>query len=411
MPMEALSASHAARHSVIAKQPDGNERPRRWLVPAVAALTLAAAGWTIAYLAATVPGAWLSNAPVQLFSGAQMTITRGSGFSDGTNFIINATDPTGLAIVTIDTPTVHANDYRRIRWKALSIDPEVTLTALWRSDAAPGRINSAPLVPYGNDVVLALPQAPDWSGRIEGIALTINGTLRQPIFIQEARIEPIDMRTVVSDRLHDWFHFIHWSGLSINTAIGGPLEQPVWLTVAAAAVVLTAVGLCFAWGRRRLSATALSLAVAAIIATGWLALDVRWLWSRLQQTQATAATYAGKSLREKHLSDIDGYVYAFAEQVILRLPSTPSRVFVGADDHYFGGRLAYQLYPHNAYMNHDTGALPPVERCKPGDFVVIFRRKGVVYDPVNRMLSWDQQRAVPADVLIAHQGNAAFRLR
>jgi len=37
------------------------------------------------------------------------------------------------------------------------------------------------------------------------------------------------------------------------------------------------------------------------------------------------------------------------------------RVFVGADDHYFGGRLAYHLYPHNAYMNHDTGALPAVD--------------------------------------------------
>ena len=151
--------------------------------------------------------------------------------------------------------------------------------------------------------------------------------------------------------------------------------------------------------------------MAAIVVVGWVVLDVRWLWSRVEQTQVTAEAFAGKSPRDKHLADIDGYVYAFAEQVIRRLPNTPSRVFVGADDHYFGGRLAYHLYPHNAYMNHDTGALPLVEQCKPGDYVVVFRRKGVVYDTANRTLSWDQQRAVPADILIAHQGSAAFRLR
>ena len=123
------------------------------------------------------------------------------------------------------------------------------------------------------------------------------------------------------------------------------------------------------------------------------------------------STESGKPLRDKHLSDFDGYVYAFAEQVKKRLPATSSRVLVGADDQYFGGRLAYHLYPHNVYMNHHTGALPSVDVARPGDFIVVFRRKGVVYDPANRMLSWDQQRAVPADVLIAHQGNAAFRLR
>jgi hypothetical protein len=42
---------------------------------------------------------------------------------------------------------------------------------------------------------------------------------------------------------------------------------------------------------------------------------------------------------------------------------------------------------------------------------VVFRRHGIQYDPANQMLSWDKQPPVRAEILIAHQGNAAFRLR
>ena len=411
MPIEVARASDYASASIDAVQTDDNERSHRWLMPAAMALVLSSVAWTLAYLVTVAPGPWLSGPPTYPIGGAQMVITRGSGHFDGRTVHIRATDATGLAIVTIQTPEVDAKHYRRIRWKVLSVDPEVTIALLWRSDSAPGKINSVPLLPYGPDMFQALPQPPDWSGKVDGIALAVRGVLRQPMFIEEASIEPIDARSVFADRLHDWFQFSHWSGLSINTAIGGPLEQPVWLPVGTAVVILTAIGLCAAWGRGRLSTKAQSLSVAAIVVAGWVVLDVRWLWSRLEQTQVTAKTFAGKSPRDKHFADIDGYVYAFAEQLIRRLPSTPSRVFVSADDHYFGGRLAYHLYPHNAYMNHDTGALPSVEQCKPDDFIVVFRRKGVVYDTENRMLSWDQQRAIPADILIAHQGNAAFRLR
>ena len=403
--------SHSDRNTDIGTQRFNNRPAQRWLFVAALALTISSFGWTLAYLSVAIPGRWLTDTPEQRFSGAQMTVTRGTGFSDGTNFIITATDASGLAIVTIDTPTVHADDYRRITWKAISADPDVTLASIWRTGAAPERINSVALVPYAEDLLVGLPQPPEWSGRIKGIALTVKGKLRQPIVVAEARIEPMNLRSVVSDRLSDWFRFSAWTGLSINTAIGGPLEQPIWFPLTVAIIGITAIALCYALARRRLTMAALSLSVCAIVGAGWLVLDARWLWFRLEQTKATAAAFSGKSLRERHLADFDGYVYAFAEQVILRLPKTTSRIFVGADDHYFGGRLAYHLYPHNVYMNHDTGSLPAVELFRPGDIVVVFRRTGVVYDPVERMLSWDQRRAVPADILIAHHGNAAFRLR
>ena len=103
----------------------------------------------------------------------------------------------------------------------------------------------------------------------------------------------------------------------------------------------------------------MSLTIIAIVAAAWIALDARWLWSRMQQTGETASVFSGKSSNEKHLIDLDRNVYAFAEKIRARLPGMPVRIYVTADDHYFGARMAYHLYPNNVFVNHDTGKLPP----------------------------------------------------
>jgi hypothetical protein len=407
--------THAARDPVLPDRNDAAAAPAAGSPPVwktvLAPLALAALVWTAAYVLLAVPGKTFSSAPTQRFSGSQLSITRGAGFTDGNRFVVRATDPSGIAVITVDTPNIRAADYRRIRWRAVSVDPEATVMALWRSDSSPGKTLTIPLEQYEEGVYVALPTPPEWSGRIEAVALTIRGTLRQPMFIEDVTIDPLDARDVLADRARDWFGFRHWSGLSINTAIGGPLEQPVWLPIAATIIAFSAVAWILVRGRRRMSRQAMRIAITLVIGFTWVLLDARWLWLRAQQTLVTAGTFSGKTLREKHIADIDGYVYSFAEQVRARLPKAPARIYVAADDHYFGGRLAYHLYPHNAYMDHHQGALPPPEKCKPGEYIIVFRRRGVQYDPVQQTLSWDKQAAVPVEILIAHQGNAAFRIR
>lgn len=384
---------------------------RDWLKPAAFALAVAAAGWIGAYLWFAVPGKLFSSAPAHRFTGAQMKITRGTGVADKSNFIVAATDASGIAVITIDTPNLDAADYRRIRWRAVSVDPEATLVTAWRSASSPGKTLTAPVTVHGADLHVSRPAPPEWSGRIEGIALTIHGTLRQPLFIQEVRIDAMGAGDIIADRLDDWFDFRHWNGLSINAAVGGPQEQPVWMPIVAAVIALTAILIVLTRGRGRMTRSGQKLAIVVIVATAWIVLDARWLWGRMHQTAATASTFAGKTPRDKHIADVDGYVYAFAEQLTARLPKTPVRIYIASDDQYFGGRLAYHLYPHNANMNREWGGLPAPDRLKAGEYVVVFRRRNVQYDPANRMLSWDQQAPVPVDILIAHQGNAAFRLR
>ena len=252
-----------------------------------------------------------------------------------------------------------------------------------------------------------------WNGRIGGIALTVRGTLQQPLVIDSMSLAPMDAVDVLADRMHDWLDFRPWNGMSINAILGGPLEQSVWLPIAAAIVALTAIGFCAAWRRQRkaVSVTQFPLTVLAIVGIMWLTLDARWLWGRLLQTEATAGIFSGKSERDRHLVDLDGYVYAFAEQVRARLPKSPTRVYVSADDQYFGARMTYHLFPHNAYVDHGSGKLPPSALCKPGDYIVVFRRKNVQYDRDKGLLSWDDQPPVNADLLLAHLGNAMFKLK
>jgi hypothetical protein len=222
----------------------------------------------------------------------------------------------------------------------------------------------------------------------------------------------MDVSTVMSDTEDDWFGFTPWNGLSINTAYGGRSEQSLWMPIAVVVVSITAIALSAGWRRRAIAATtpAFSLVVVGIIVAAWIALDARWLWLRLQQTVTTAAAFSGKSQRDKHISDIDGYTFAFAEQVRARLPKEPARIYVAADDHYFGARMAYHLYPNNVYVEHGSGALPPSAQCKPGEYIVVFRRRGVRYDTATQMLSWDDQPPLHAQVMLAHLGNAMFKL-
>jgi hypothetical protein len=284
---------------------------------------------------------------------------------------------------------------------------------LWRTDYAPGRVNSVALENIGEGgQALLTPGERNWIGRITGLALMVRGPLRQPLVIESIHVEPIDAHQVLRDRARDWFHFAPWNGLSINSAIGGPDEQAVWLPVTVALIALTAIALCIGWQRWRAKPAypLLPLTIGAIVLVAWGALDARWLWARAQQTQVTAASFAGKSARDKHLADADGEVYAFAEQVRAKLPVSPARVYVTADDQFLRARLAYDLYPHNVYVNHGSGELPLRANVKTGEYIAVFLRHGVEYDSAQQLLRWDGQPAVHAELLLANRGSALFKI-
>jgi len=126
--------------------------------------------------------------------------------------------------------------------------------------------------------------------------------------------------------------------------------------------------------------------------------------------QATSAQYAGKDWREKHLAAEDAVLFAFVDSARARLPATPARVFVAADEPYFRARAAWHLYPHRVFYDPTVNAPPPAGALRPGDFVVVWLRRGVRYDSAERQLRWDGGPPLAAELVLAEGDGALFRI-
>ena len=217
---------------------------------------------------------------------------------------------------------------------------------------------------------------------------------------------------VLHDRVREWLAFEPWSGGSINSRNGGADAQDLPLPFALAAIV------------------GLALIIYAILAGGCASdrsvpaadcrrsvrlrvvhSDVPWQWNLMREARATFQQYAGKSWRERHLAAEDGALFAFIEKARAKLPPPPVRVFMGADALYFRDRGAYHLYPYNVYFDPYRNTMPDSAKLRDGDYVVVFRRKGVQFDPAQKKLRWDGGQPLDAELLFAEGGGAVFAIR
>jgi hypothetical protein len=82
-----------------------------------------------------------------------------------------------------------------------------------------------------------------------------------------------------------------------------------------------------------------------------------------------------------------------------------------AEAHYVRDRGAYYLYPYNVYFDPWVDSVPPPSALRAGDFVAVYRRRGMQYDPSQQRLRWDDQAPVNADLLLLDSGAALFRIR
>ena len=381
---------------------------REALVFLAAALALCALG----YLVVAVPGAWFPSASPKSWTADRLVHARGAGGLDQGELVVVAADAAGTTLVTVDT-AFRSSDYRAIAWSAIGVPEPATAWLIWRNDYAPAKINSTQIgVASGRLLPTALAANPDWVGRITGLALTIRGPLPQPVRIRGVVAKPMGTVEIAGDRLREWLAFEGFTGTSINGITGGADVQDLPLPVLLAAAVALAALAWFGRARLRRRTAALPAVLAMLFVTAWLLQDVRWAWDLVQQTQATAQRYAGQNFRARHLAAEDSALFAFIEQVREKLPPEPARVFMVADAHYLRSRGAYHLYPHNVHFEPYRNAIPPSSRLRPGDYVVVYQRRGVQYDPAAQRLRWDGGAPVPAELLLTGPGGAAlFRIR
>jgi hypothetical protein len=228
-----------------------------------------------------------------------------------------------------------------------------------------------------------------------------------------AAAKPSGIVSIARDRVREWTTFEGWSGASINTVVGGADAQDLPLPLLLAVAVAISVFGVWLYARKRKDRYSVTLAatIAGLVIIAWAVVDARWIFSLTRQVDVTRERYAGKSWREKHLAAEDGPLFEFIENARAVLPSTPVRVFVAADADYFRDRAAYYLYPYNVMYDPFFNRLPNPSQLHSGDWLVVYRRRGVQYDPSQQRLRWEGNEPVRAALKLAREGGALFEIQ
>ena len=371
---------------------------------------VAFAACILLYLALATPGKWWSPVRDRAFGTDELVTARGSAVREHDELVLTHGGGGGETIISVVT-NLPSRDYPLIAWIAIDVPDSAQVVLLWSTDFEPARVNKIPIrVVSGRLLPVRVAADPHWIGRITGLALAIHGPLTQPIRMRGVIAKSADAKETLADRFHEWTAFEPWTGASVNTVTGGAdiqdLPLPPLLFIA---VVLASAG--FAWAAHmhlRASAPSLAIAAATLFVMAWFLLDARWIFNLARQAHETITRYGGKGSESKHLASDDGPLFSFIEKVRKLLPPEPARVFVLADANYFRGRAAYHLYPHNVWHDPYFNSVPPADRLRPGDFIVIYQRRGVQYDAAQRRLRWDGNVTIPAELKLASEGGALF---
>lgn len=390
--------------------PESAPSHRRSVIRAALVFIAATLACLLAYLALAVPGAWFPSASPQAWRASELTLARGTGDLVGDELRVTAPDTHGATAVTLNA-NIRATGMTTIEWIAIGVADDAEVHVLWRSDYAPRKFGAAPIpVEAGRLMPVVVSKDPLWIGHITDITLAIRGRLTQPVRIRGVVVKPAGALETLGDRMREWLAFEGWTGTSINTVVGGADVQSLPLPLLLAGIVALAGGAVALVGRRwpRAFGMALPGIVVGFFLLAWLVLDLRWGWNLVRQVHATAGQYAGKDTRGRLLSADDGLLYAFIEEALKVLPSTPARVFIAADASYFRARAAYHLYPHSVYYDRTENVLPRASSLRPGDWMLVYQRRGIQYDAANRKLKWDDGQVVSAEVKLIESGGALF---
>jgi len=382
-------------------------------IAVIAVFGAGAAVCLLGYLAFAAPGRWLDAPPSLQWRARELAVTRGSGQLAPGGLVISAPDATRTVVISLNT-SFRARDYPLIEWDAAGLPDNVEATMLWYSDIDASRVFRHSLIVDGGRLApVTLVQDRGWIGRIGGLALVLQGSFVEPIVVPGAAAKPMSATQVLGDRVREWLAFEPWNGASINGLIGGAdvqdLPLPALLGAVAGIAALAYAGLA-RW-KPLVFGPVLGAGVAAMFVIAWIAVDARWQWNLLRQASVTHAQYADKSWQERHLAAEDGPLFAFIEKVRAKLPDPPARVFMVAAAQYLRNRGAYHLYPYNVYFDPWSDTVPPPSAVRPGDFIVVYQRKGIQYDAAQHRLRWDDQTPIGVELVLVDPGAALFRVR
>ena len=369
----------------------------------------------VVFAIATAPGPWFPRVETKKLTYRDFTMSRGTGQAQNIQYLgdaltITATDPEGLALVSAHTD-LRSTEYPIVAWQADDLSDTADVTFLWRTDYAPGKVNSRRVTVVGGRIVPVIVAGdPNWVGRITGVALAIRGPMPEQPHLAGVNFRPGGLPDTFREIFAGWVALERWSGTSINTRTGGAdiQELPLSMLLVASAVVTLLVW--FGWHRVRGRASAWPVVLAAMFVAAWIALDVQWIANLARQVGETREQFAGKDWRARHEAADDAEVFKFIERVRAQLPAAPARVFMLADAVPLRGRGAYYLYPHNVLFDPFGTSMPRAGELRPGDYIVVYRRRGVQYNKEARRVRFEGGESVDAELVLFEPGGAVFKI-
>jgi len=375
--------------------------PALWLASALLLMA--------AYLALNLPGSWFGGGATQNYPGAAMGIAAGVGQAEGSKLVITAPDSKNAIILGLLTPRIPTIEYGLIAIDVDGMPDDADVMLFWRNDLAPNKMFTRSLAVAGGRVQDAmLAGDSNWLGRVHTVGLIIRGTLPQPLTINGVALKPATAGAVLAERWRDWIDRESWTGISLTRIVGGRAGMDLPLPLLTGLAALLGCGVY--WALRRWRGWPFSaLTLAAILMAGWLALDMRWQWNLLLDMFAATGNFAGKDLSSKRLASIDAELEKVAADV-RPLLAKDARLFVIAQDPVAAGRLAYLLLPAKIYYDVTRATLPPPERFKAGDLMLVHRKAGIRYSPDKKEFLWEDRFRLQAEILYAKRGTVLARV-
>ena len=374
-----------------------------WRVVLLFAVSLAAC--VVAYLAVTVPGAWFPGSAPRAWAADSLTLTRGEGARAGDELVVTAPDATGLTLVSV-VAKFRSSDYPAVTWAAIGIPDTAIVRLLWYSDYTPQIVNSAPVAVEAGRPLPVLLARRSRMGRQHQRPCTRHSGAADRSRCASAVSSPSRWARSTSSATasREWLAFEGWTGTSINTIVGGADIQGLSLPALLAGAVALAVA-------HRLSAPAIRYPQCCRCRSPTM------LGHVVRRRVASCSTPAGPGIsrascrrpsRSSRARTRPRQVSCRRRRTALRDSSkrratccrrrrracssspTPS---------YFRDRAAYHLYPHNVYFDPrcPTPSRPP-STLRPGDWLVVYQRRGIQYNAAEQRLRWDDGQSVAAEL-------------
>jgi hypothetical protein len=373
-----------------------------WLVGV--ALTFAA------FVAWHHAGPWLPSIGPRAVPGSQLQAVRGTIRVDGKAIILEEPGEDGSVVATaaIDPP-IEASDYRYVQVLAIGAFPR-ELNFVWRTERGDKAVPRLQVLSSGGRILpIPLSSLDGWTGRILGVGLISRGPLSGPLRIEGLEFRPASVWTTIGSIFSDWLEFEPWDGGSIHFMAGGnpSLKHPLPLFLGVSFLVSVVLYLfVMALGHTQFRPQV----VLAIALLGWAVIDARWQLNLWKQLDITRFQYAGRSWEDKRRAAEDGRLFEFMREAKTKIGERPAHVFIYADEEFDRVRGAYHLFPKNVHVRPKIAGLYPASVYKPGDVIVLYRKRGVQYHPAEKRLRWEGEQSIPADMVYFFEGSGVFRV-